>query len=1035
MASAEIRVSSGESSFTVVRFTLREAVSELFSIQVWARSPSSNVALNAIAGFGAELHIASGLALAALGGARVVRGMCSFIEQVAPDDAGLTTYRVEIVPILYKTTLRSNYRIFQHMTVPAIIDKLLDPWGVARVWEIDPAKYPKLEYRCQYGETDYAFFSRMLGEAGIAFVFEDRLGVTTLVLSDGLNRRLPRLSPPIPFVDDPNPSSEEEHVTEVDLGEEVRNGAYGIFDYDFRNPARTLFGEASPKGKSPEDTYEETTYLPGGFLIETPGIKSDTPAADDKGTARRDPKAGADRATRALEALRTGKRAVRFQTNVVDLAPGVLFMMDHHPRSELSPVKPLLITEFILEGSIDGEWVAHGRAVLAESPFRPPLGPKKPRAASVESATVVGPNGQEIHTDEFGRVRVQFAWDREGNRDERASCWMRVSQGWAGPGYGMFTIPRIGQEVLVAFMNGDPDAPVVVGRVYNATSPPPYKLPGDKTRSTWKTDSSPSSDGFNELLFEDLKNNELVYVQAQKNQRTLVKNDETITVVQHRDKTVDQNEEETTNKDRTQVTLQDRKETTSKNLTSMTVREQRKLVKGEEIEELDQEQVTLVGKDQHLHVRGDRKESIGMEHHVHVKKSRSDSYGGRALGVGGSQHEKMGGSHLLEADGDVHIKSAAQIVLSAPDITLKGGGGFVRVDAGGVTLQGTLVKINAGGAPGSAADAGGPSVSPPRQEKVQTTFTLSARWVDLSVLCGDLARLEGTVSPSPADGPATVEVILVSTGAVLATINTVVTSGRIVAVWLSKAPTAAWRTDLISFRITVPSIGLTGTSTNTFTFARRPTTGMILIDRLLPGPPGFPPLADVHDTTLEADKVRYALRLRTQGAVFTPARQANAKQLIEGPWNNGFLSKRFHRTLCGRGRGCDCQFDCCKAGFRFDVDFVQNGEHVLITMLVPPDPANPPGSGTLRVGSTWYEPPADEPSVYAHETGHLIGQYDEYAGGGNDPTGVQPAVSPIPNLMATRLNTTTLNRHYRWVLEFLNAHSNADPYEIIPPGP
>ena len=166
----------------------------------------------------------------------------------------------------------------------------------------------------------------------------------------------------------------------------------------------------------------------------------------------------------------------------------------------------------------------------------------KPQVSSVQSAVVVGPSGQEIHVDEFGRVRVQFPWDREGNNDDFSSCWIRASQGWAGTGYGMIVIPRIGQEVLVGFLDGDPDQPIIVGRVFNQTQQVPYKLPDHKTRSAWKSNSSLGGNGFNEIMFEDLKQEELLWMQAQKNLRKLVKNDESITVGHDRRKFVKENE-------------------------------------------------------------------------------------------------------------------------------------------------------------------------------------------------------------------------------------------------------------------------------------------------------------------------------------------------------------------------------------------------------------------------------------------------------------------------------------------------------------
>jgi hypothetical protein len=169
---------------------------------------------------------------------------------------------------------------------------------------------------------------------------------------------------------------------------------------------------------------------------------------------------------------------------------------------------------------------------------RPALHTPKPQLNSVQSAMVVGPKGQEIHTDEFGRVRVQFPWDREGTQDDGSSCWIRVSQGWAGTGYGMINVPRIGQEVLVGFLEGDPDQPIIVGRVFNAVQQVPYKLPVNKTVSGWKTNSSPGSDGYNEIKLEDRKNLELIYIQAQRNLDKLVKHDETERTLRHHHGTV-----------------------------------------------------------------------------------------------------------------------------------------------------------------------------------------------------------------------------------------------------------------------------------------------------------------------------------------------------------------------------------------------------------------------------------------------------------------------------------------------------------------
>jgi type VI secretion system secreted protein VgrG len=185
-----------------------------------------------------------------------------------------------------------------------------------------------------------------------------------------------------------------------------------------------------------------------------------------------------------------GSRLVTFETNAIDLRPGTVFSIEGHPRAELDAQTGLLVTSLSIEGSPEGEWTIRGEAVPADRPYRPPLVTRKPKVHGVQSGVVVGPAGQEIHTDEHGRVRVQLAWDREGRLDESSSCWLRVSQGWAGAGYGMFALPRVGQEVLVAFLDGDPDQPIVVGRVPNALNPLPIRLPEERTQSAWRSASS-----------------------------------------------------------------------------------------------------------------------------------------------------------------------------------------------------------------------------------------------------------------------------------------------------------------------------------------------------------------------------------------------------------------------------------------------------------------------------------------------------------------------------------------------------------------
>ncbi len=671
MSVLELSFEGGETSLSVRRFSVHEAVSSLFTVSVWARAENPSVDLEAIVGKQASLRVVSGQVFALHGGSRFWTGVVSSIEQVQAVQSGvsakeLSTYYLRIVPTLWLLTQRRGYRTFQHISIPDIVDRLLSEWSITPTWKIDRAKYPRLEYRVQYGESDYAFFSRLLEEAGIAFTFpDDATAGSTLVLNDELTIGEPRSGGSLRFVDNPNQASEKEFVTNVRLLHEVRPGAHVIRDYDFRNPAFALRGEA-PKAAGPEDKYEQYRYEPGAFLVEG-GKGGGTPSADDKGTARHDNAFGTGRAERMLQGERLGKRSTSFDTNILDLWPGRIVTFDRHPHVELTESAKLLVTELSIEGTPDEAWSMSAKALFTDAPYFPPQQTPKPRVEGVQSATVVGPKGQEIHTDEFGRVRVQFPWDREGKHDDGSSCWIRVSQGWAGTGYGMIVIPRVGQEVLIGFLEGDPDQPVIVGRVYNATQATPYKLPEHKTRSTWKSDSSPGSGGFNEIMFEDLAGKELVWEQAQKNRRRLVKHDETITVGHDR----------------------------------------QKLVKNDEHEKTLGYLKIYVGKDQDIVVKQDKRERVEGSSHVRVLGKRNQKIdGSQSLTVEGDRHEVVGKNHALAAGEEIHIAAGTALVIEASrDLTLKGPGGFIRIDQSGVTIRGKMVRINSGGSAGNGKGA------------------------------------------------------------------------------------------------------------------------------------------------------------------------------------------------------------------------------------------------------------------------------------------------------------------------------------------
>lgn len=306
------------------------------------------------------------------------------------------------------------------------------------------------------------------------------------------------------------------------------------------------------------------------------------------------------------------------------------------------------------------------------------------------------------------------------------------------------------------------------------------------------------------------------------------------------------------------------------------------------------------------------------------------------------------------------------------------------------------------------------------------------QWIDTQAYCGDNARLECTLTGNPEDGPATVEILHPTNGSVVETIDSFMICGHIAETWVAKAQTANWRTDLIRFQ--VRAAGQTCMSSNEFTFRQRPTTNWILKNVPHPSGGGFAPVSEHHDARLETGRVHYSLKLRTDGDPFDDAKKLAAKTLIQNVWNNGFSAKKFHRTRCQRGDGCDCTYDCCKAGFRLDVNFVSNGEHALIHIHAwnEIDPYPPCSQGQNE--GDWTDPPRPaDLTPYAHEVGHLLGQYDEYTDGAYDPATppIQPRNDP-GNLMSD-LSQVLLNRHYRYALAFLNANTDRDTYGIVPP--
>jgi type VI secretion system secreted protein VgrG len=516
----------GEDSLAVRRVTVHERLDGLFTVDVLARSPDHDIDMSAIIGKGA--------ALGALAEAGILAwsGVCNHIEQTKPADftEGRSTYTLRIVPSLWLLTQRRGHRIFQHQTVKDIVTKVLDEYSIEASWELTE-EHPTYEYRVQYDETDFDFVSRLLQEAGIAYLFEPTMSKSgaksKLIFKDGPQQG--GSIGTIEYYQAPN----EGHitglfVTDVRVSHHVRPGKVTYRDYTFRKPSLALIDSSEfplQKDEKLEEKYEQYHYFPNVSRHDKSGASEVLPVADDKSTARHENKENKRRADVGAEAARWGKRLVEFRSNHPALRAGALFEIENHPRDQLAK-KLMLVEAHILITELD--WNVLGTAVFADVPYRPRIDTPRPTIRGVQTAMVVGPPGQEIYTDEFGRVRVRFHWDREGKFDDEATCWLRVSQAWAGNRFGTMFVPRVGQEVIVQFSEGDPDQPVVIGRLFNETTKVPRKLPDHKTQSIFRTATTPQTDGkFHEIMFDDAAGKELYFFQSERDLLRLTKRNDT----------------------------------------------------------------------------------------------------------------------------------------------------------------------------------------------------------------------------------------------------------------------------------------------------------------------------------------------------------------------------------------------------------------------------------------------------------------------------------------------------------------------------
>ncbi|MEQ9854660.1 MULTISPECIES: type VI secretion system tip protein VgrG [Pectobacterium] len=497
-----------ESTFAVVDFQLSEALNQPFSLSLNLASPLPGI------DFGAVLDQPCELLVWYEG--ELKRRVSGIVSAFAQGDTGFrrTRYQAEVRPALWRLGLRTNARIFQAQKPEAIIGTLLEESGITDYAFALRHDHAPREYCVQYRESDLAFVARLAAEEGLYFFHEFEAGKHRVVFADDAGAL--GKGPELFFNLATQGLSEGEYVRRFRYAEAVSTAEVALKDYSFKTPAYGLLhSKMSGELANQRESYQHFDY-PGRF--------------------KQDPSGKAFTGYR-LDALRAGAMTGSGESNAAMLMPGSSFTLTEHPNPTLNAAWQLVaITHSgqqpqALEEESGGEPTTYSNSfevISAKSTWRADL-PYKPMVDGPQIATVVGPAGEEIYCDEYGRIKLQFPWDRYGASDDQSSCWVRVSQGWAGGQYGLIAIPRIGHEVIVSFLEGDPDQPIVTGRTFHATNPSPYPLPANKTRTSLRT-STHKGAGFNELRFEDQAGQEEVFIHAQKDMNTVVLNNRSTTV-------------------------------------------------------------------------------------------------------------------------------------------------------------------------------------------------------------------------------------------------------------------------------------------------------------------------------------------------------------------------------------------------------------------------------------------------------------------------------------------------------------------------
>ena len=641
---ASVTTPLGPDTLLFSRMSGYEEMSRLFEYEVDLLVDNKGLGSIVTAGFPTNKVLGEAMTVALSlpsGGTRYYHGQVTqFRHHGALDDCFL--YRAVLRPWLWFLTRTSNCRIFQELSVPDIIKKVFSANGFSDFKLELTNTYKPRNYCVQYRETDFNFVSRLMECEGIFYFFEHEKNKHTLVIADSVNTYQTIAGyETIPYFPPENTGRrKQDHIFEWHMSHEVQSSTYVLNDYDFEKPKSNLVAKFTEKKAHSHAEGEHYDY-PGNYLESSTGETY---------------------ANIRLDELQTDYEVIEGSGDAMGLTTGMLFTLkDHYITPENTKhivifAKFLIVSNQYRTGSDEESYYeCHFKAIRATQQFRPQRLTPAPFVQGPQTAIVVGKDGEEIWTDKYGRIKVKFHWDRDDKMNETSSCWIRVAYPVAGKNWGWVSLPRISQEVVVSFLEGNPDRPLITGSVYNAGQMPPYELPANQTQSGIKSHSSKGGfdTNFNEIRFEDKKGEEQVFIHAERNQDIRVKNSE----------------------------------------------------------------FEWIGNERHLIIKKDLFEQIDGDHHATVKGDRNEKVNG-TLSINADQdlQEKVGMKHALDAGTEIHLKAGMNVVIEAGmSITLKAGGGFIVVGPAGVTISGTPVLINSGGAAGSGSGSAPEAAKLPKE--------------------------------------------------------------------------------------------------------------------------------------------------------------------------------------------------------------------------------------------------------------------------------------------------------------------------------